>query len=149
MQNEYSDSRLESGLKVAEPALEQLPSGNDPAYMPYTKEWNWGACLLNCFWLPFFRLDAYSIVMFIVNIMLCGIPSIFLCYSLGRDGGSIAWKYRKFKDVQEYKDILKKWTTWGIVINVLMLLFMIVCFVALYFGLSYIQKELIPGLGIF
>lgn len=148
MQNEYSDSRLEPGLKVTESALEPLPSGNDPAYLAYTTDWNWGAFLLNCFWLPFFRMDASSIVMFVVNILFCGIPSIFVCYSLGRNGGSIAWKYRKFKDVQEYKDVLKKWNNWGIAINVLIFLFLLIFFVAIYFAIEYIKNEVIPGLGI-
>ena len=143
MQNEYSESRLEPGLAVTESVLEPLPSGNDPAYLPYTKEFNWGACLLNCFWLPFFRLDALSIVLFITNILFCGIPSLFTCYPLGRDGGSIAWTHRKFKDVQEYKDVLKKWTTWGIAINVLLCLFMIICCVGLYFAMDYINKTII------
>ena len=73
---------------------------------------------------------------------------MFVCYQLGRDGGTIAWKYRKFKDVEEYKSVLKVWTKWGIAVHILLLIITVIFCVALFFGIRWFMTEILPQFGI-
>ena len=140
MENNYSESRSDMDLEKHMP--ENLPSGNDPAYLPKTKKWNWGACLLNCFWLPFFRFDAGSVILFIANIILCGIPSLFFCIYLGNKGGEIAWRYRQFDSVQQYEKVLKAWDIWAIVVNIIILIIFIACIIASFALWSWAKQTI-------
>ncbi len=147
-ENEYTQSRLEPELAGTKSPLEQLPSGNDPAYLPYTRYWDWGAFLLNCFWLPFFRMDATSIVLFVFNILFCGIPSLFACFYLGKNGAEIAWRYRRFDNVEQYKAVLAAWKKWGIIIHTLVILMLIGLLVGFYFLTDWLVNDILPQLNL-
>ena len=93
---------------------------------------NIGACVLAPFWaynnLPKYKIywGIYIIIILlpslaihwlvwlsIIHMLISFIPSIMISILCLIKGNEIAWRNRRFKDIEQFKDIQKKWNIWG------------------------------------
>jgi len=88
------------------------------------KGWNWGAFLLNWIW---------SIGHQVWLGLLCLIPCVgfVMAFVLGAKGSEWAWQYRKFDSVQQFKDVQKAWTKWGVIVLIISVILNVIYAVAM------------------
>ena len=87
-------------------------SGNPQAPVPPEVEamgWSWGGFGLNWIW---------GLGNKVYIALLCLIPcvNLFVAIWLGISGHKMAWQNRRFDSFEQYKETMKKWNTWGIVV---------------------------------
>lgn len=87
-------------------------SGNPQAPIPPEVEamgWSWGGFGLNWIW---------GLGNKVYLALLCLIPcvNLFVAIWLGISGHKLAWQNRRFDSFEQYKDTMKAWNTWGIVV---------------------------------
>ena len=82
---------------------------------PEIKGWNWGAFFLNFIWSVGNRtwIGLLTIVPLVGYVM----PII-----LGFKGNEWAWKNRRWKSINHFKGVQKKWAIWGACITILLFL---------------------------
>lgn len=73
---------------------------------PEIHGWNWGAFFLTWIWgiankVNFAFLSLIPIVGFVIMVML------------GLKGNELAWKNRKFENIEQFKAVQKKWAMWA------------------------------------
>jgi hypothetical protein len=88
-----------------------MPEINNGPLPEELKGWNWGAFLLSWIW-------AIGHNVWIGLIALFGPASLVMSIILGIKGNEWAWQYRQFKSLDEFKEIQKAWTKWGIIVAV-------------------------------
>lgn len=71
------------------------------------RHWNWGAFLLN--WIWGISHNVWISLLMFVPIVQIGVP-----FYLGAKGNELAWEHRKFESVDQFKEVERKWTGWGI-----------------------------------
>ncbi|MBA31420.1 MAG: hypothetical protein CL748_05085 [Chloroflexi bacterium] len=93
------------------------------------KGWNWAAFLIPPLWGLFsgvpiaiimlgLYLPIFSDEMRVVALIVC---SIFL----GFRGNELAWKGKKWKSVEHFKNVQKKWLSWAVTLNIIYLIFIL------------------------
>ena len=80
--------------------------GKTSAVPPEIKGWNWGAFFLNFIW----AVGNKTWIGLLTIVPLVGyiVPII-----LGLKGNEWAWKNRRWKDIDHFKRVQKKWAIWG------------------------------------
>lgn len=69
---------------------------------------NWGAFFLGWIW----AIGMKNLVAFLLCFFLGGIGNIICLFT----GNQWAWQSRKFASIEEFKQVQKAWTTWGLVL---------------------------------
>ena len=95
---------------------------------------NWGAFLLGPIW---------SIAHSTWIGLLCFVPYIGFVMSIVLliKGNEWGWKNRQFGSVQEFNDVQRAWTKWGVVILILgIVLGMVVTFLSVMAGMGAVSK---------
>jgi len=90
------------------------PSGNDPARLQEIGGLNFGAFLLWPFWLWTIR-PMWAIVAFFSPFFTCGLGSVFSAFFVLIKGNRLAWKFRRFNDVEEFRAVQGAWFKWGLI----------------------------------
>jgi len=85
-----------------------MPEINNGPFPDELKGWNWGAFLLSWIW-------SIGHNVWIGLIALVAPAWLVMAIILGIKGNDRAWQNRQFKSVEEYKEIQKAWTKWGII----------------------------------
>jgi len=104
-----------------------LPSGNDPALLPYVQGWNWGAFVISWIWAFSHQLPGWGVGMLLLNlaswIPVIGFPfsliGLGLAIYLGIKGNELAWRQRPFQGLEHFRATERVWRTWGIVLFVM------------------------------
>ncbi len=78
--------------------------------------WSWAAFLMNWVW-------GIAHNVWIALLMFIPFVNFFMVIYLGIKGNELAWKNRKFESVEQFKQVQKMWTYWGIGITGIGLLF--------------------------
>lgn len=96
-----------------------LPSGNDPRVLPEIGGWNWGAFSFSWLWLSCMKVEyglallASQALLFFFSSGLFGFLGILLAVLsslyLGFKGNEVAWRYRRFKDVAQFRKTMRAW----------------------------------------
>ena len=113
------------------PQLAPLPSGNDPAVLEQIKGLNWGAFLLNWLW----TWNNIGVMWGVIYLVVCFIPGLNLASFIASifllvKGNELAWTYRRFNSVEEFRAVQGAWVKWGlIVLGVSILISVVACFV--------------------
>ncbi len=100
---------------------DECPSGNDPAKLSEIEGLNWGAFLMNWIWLIPIN-TTWAVITFVVIFALnclAGLGSVVqlvLAIYLLLKGNRFAWKFRPFRDVEEFKAVQAAWLKWGIIL---------------------------------
>lgn len=81
--------------------------------------WSWGGFGLNWIW---------GIANRVYIALLAFIPcvNLFVAIYLGIAGHKLAWQNRRFESVQQYKETMKAWNTWGLVVFLVNIVFSII-----------------------
>lgn len=81
--------------------------------------WSWGGFGLNWIW---------GIGNRVYIALLAFIPcvNLFVAIYLGIAGHKLAWQNRRFESVQQYKDTMKAWNTWGLIFFIVNIVFSII-----------------------
>ena len=94
-----------------------LPSGNDPAALEQVKGLCWGAFLLNWLW-TWNNIGTMWGVIYLVVTLIPGlnfasfVASIFLLIK----GNELAWTYRHFNSVEEFRAVQAAWVKYGLIV---------------------------------
>ncbi len=113
-ENAIGSEIQEFGQSNYQTQYDTLPSGNDPALMEHIKGWNWGAFFFNWIWLIPINIGL-AIVIFFANMFTCGLANLIFSIYLGIKGNELAWTNVHFRDVEEFKEIQKRWSIAGLV----------------------------------
>jgi len=94
---------------------EQSGKGSASIVPDEVRRWNWGAFFLNWIW---------GIANNVYISLLCFVPyvGIIMPFILGAKGNEWAWRNKKWRNVEHFRNIQKKWTIWGLVIFVIHIL---------------------------
>ena len=87
-------------------------SGNPTAPVPAEVEamgWSWGGFGLNWIW-------GLGNKVYIALLALIPCVNIGIAIWLGIAGHKLAWQNRRFDNMEQYKDTMKAWNMWGIII---------------------------------
>ncbi len=117
----------------APPAQEYNPyAANNPAMMqayqntsgmdgdvPYeiaSCRWNWGAFLLTFLWMLNHGMIGLGLLVLVANFIpiLGFFIQIGIAIYAGMKGHELAWKKRRFNDLEHYFQVQRKWMYWGI-----------------------------------
>lgn len=98
-------------MEYSTPPVVGNTSGTGPtAIVPEEiKGWNWGAFLLNWIW-------AIGHQTWIGLLALIPYAGLIMAIILGIKGNEWAWQNRKFDSVEQFREVEKKWTFWGVVV---------------------------------
>jgi hypothetical protein len=116
-----------------------LPSGNDPAVLLHLPRWNWGACLLQWIWTLGHGLYFATVLTSAANLLGLGLFSGII---LGTIGNELAWKYRPFADLDEFRRIQSAWTRAGIIVLVVTVVLVLVGAVCYLMAVQSIVREM-------
>jgi hypothetical protein len=105
--------------------------GKDSEVPSEIQAWNWGAFFLNALWGLFNR--TYIALLAILPII--GIP---LAFVLGFKGNEWAWQNKRWKSIEQFQRVQKRWAICGII------LFLVGSILSIFAG-----KVLFPILNIF
>ncbi len=90
------------------------------------RHFNWGAFLLSWVWAVNNKVWIGLIILVISLLsMISSVSSIFSLLAfvgsliLGFKGNRLAWRYRKFENLDQFKLVQKAWARWGVIIFVL------------------------------
>lgn len=86
--------------------VEVLPEG--------VEGWSWGACLLTWIW-------AIGNNTWIGLLALLPYVGLVMSIILGYKGRKWAWQNKKWESVEHFQSVQKKWSIWGVVISIAML----------------------------
>jgi hypothetical protein len=73
------------------------------------KRWSWGAFLLN--WIWGIGNDTY-----IALLMFLPLVNVVMIFVLGAKGNVWAWRNRRWRDVEHFQRVQRKWAMWGFII---------------------------------
>ncbi len=121
---------LISGIPGVNKGDTSLPSGNDVEAFNKLPNWNWGAFLFGWLWMLAMN-PLYGIIAFLIEFFSAGCLAIPLIIYLGLKGNQMAWAYRSFRNRQEFDQVMKAWTIWGIIINLGWLLLIVLFYMAI------------------
>ena len=76
------------------------------------KGWSWGAFLLNWIWAAGNR----TWIGLLAFLPLIGIVIVFV---LGFKGREWAWRNKKWKSVEHFQSVQRKWSIWGLIILII------------------------------
>jgi hypothetical protein len=98
--------------------------------------WNWGAFLLTFLWMLNHGMVGLGILVLLCDIIpFLGLIGFGISIYAGVKGHELAWKKRRFNDLDHYFQVQRKWMYWGIgVFCVLSLLGFIVGMIAVIGG---------------
>lgn len=89
-------------------------SGQQNAVLPEElKSLNWGALLLGWIW----ALGMKNILAFLLCFFTGGIGNIICLFT----GNQWAWQSRHFASIEEFKQVQKAWTVWGLAISLIVI----------------------------
>jgi hypothetical protein len=112
---------------TAPPLPAYLVSGNDPEALPLLNGWNWGGFFLSWMWCLAHERISTGVLILVLGI-IPGLGTLvrwgFKIY-LGVKGNELAWSSRRFRDINEFNDIQRAWTVWGIVIFVISIIILV------------------------
>lgn len=94
-------------------ALQPLASGNPAGGLadPSVRGWNWGAFLAGPLWAAAHRLPLLGLLL-VLLFWSFPLPNL----ALGRFGGQMAWRQRRFADVGQFAAVQRAWALAGLVI---------------------------------
>lgn len=126
----YSPVVPESATLIPEvqPGNHSLPSGNDVTEMDRLGGWNWGAFLMGWIWLVAMK-PLYGVIGLVAGMFGLG---LFVNIYLGIKGNQLAWAHRPFKDREEFNQVMRAWTVWGVIILVGSIVLAILGFILLF-----------------
>ncbi|MBN1398636.1 MAG: hypothetical protein JXA06_11450 [Bacteroidetes bacterium] len=75
---------------------------------PVIRTWNWGAFFLSALWGIFNK--TYIALWSVIPLM--AIPMAFI---LGFKGSEWAWQNKRWKSIEHFQQVQKKWAVWGII----------------------------------
>lgn len=103
---------------MSKESIMTLPSGNDPEFLKKMPSWNWGACLLPWLWAWSNINMTWGIILLLSGFipLLGSIVSMASSMYLGFKGNDLAWRYRKFEDIEEFKSVQKAWSIAGYIV---------------------------------
>lgn len=83
--------------------------GKDVDLPPGVKAWSWGAFLLNWIW----ALGNKTWIG-----LLCLVPYIGFVFAiyLGVKGRELAWRNKRWNDLEHFNRVQKRWSIWGLVL---------------------------------
>ena len=83
--------------------------GKDSDVPSEIQTWNWGAFFLNALWGLFNRTYIA---------LLCVIPvvGILMAFVLGFKGNEWAWQNKRWKSIEQFQRVQKRWAIWGIIL---------------------------------
>jgi hypothetical protein len=98
-----------ANLELSTSAENNSGGGSSIDIPPGVKGWSWGAFLLNWIW-------AVSHKTWIG--LLCLVPYIGFIFSiyLGLKGRELAWRNKRWEDLEHFNRVQKKWSVWGLII---------------------------------
>lgn len=107
---------------------------NETNEMNEIKKFNWGAFGL---W-PLWGFANGMWWLFIVHLALVFIPNVYvmkiiMSIYMGIKGGELAWKSKKWRNLEHFVNVQNSWNVWGIIVFVLELIITIFCF-SLFFS---------------
>jgi len=76
---------------------------------------NWGACLLNVIWGAKMSIPGGTLLLWFLLLLFPVIGWIFPFYLLFK-GNELAWQYRKWESLDEFRESQKKWTASGFIL---------------------------------
>ncbi len=91
--------------------------GEQAIVPPEVQGWNWGAFLLSWIW------GIGNNVMIALLALIIPFWSIYL----GVKGNELAWRSKRYDSVEHFKATQAKWTRWGVIYLVAVLLFVFGC----------------------
>lgn len=98
-------------------------SGQPPVVFPEElKGLNWGAFFLGWIW----AIGMKNLVAFLLCFLLGGIGNIICLFT----GNQWAWQSRKFASIEEFKQVQKAWTKWGLILFLIVGVFAILAIIA-------------------
>lgn len=74
------------------------------------KGWNWGAFFFTWIWAFAHNMSTFGIIALILSFSGFG---FIIAILFGLLGNEYAWKHRKFKSVEEFKEVQRKWAVFG------------------------------------
>jgi len=86
---------------------------------------NWGACILNVIWGAKMNIPGGTILAWLILLMIPIIGWIFPFYLLFK-GNELAWQYRKWESLDEYRESQKNWAIASLIIIVILGIAMLV-----------------------
>ncbi|WP_426360508.1 hypothetical protein ACPUVO_09950 [Pseudocolwellia sp. HL-MZ19] len=86
--------------------------GKDHALPEGIKGWSWGAFLLNWIW----ALGNSTWIGLLAFFPFIGIVMIFV---LGFKGREWAWRNKKWKSVEHFQSVQRKWSIWGLIVLII------------------------------
>jgi len=101
-----------------------LPVDTVPEEIKY---FNWGAFLLTFFWAIAHRLWVWVIIYLFIP---CG--QLIISLILGFKGNEYVWKgkTREFASIEEFNQVQKIWTKWGIIILIISVILTFIAIIA-------------------
>jgi hypothetical protein len=123
----------------------QLPSGNDPATLKDIKGFNMGACMLTWVWMLFSGMPSWGFGAMLAS--MCPPVGLILSFYLGYKGNELAWRYRHFESVEEFRKFVRKWDIYGVIflLGSPLLLFLVVI-VVLYILKTFFHIDVVNNL---
>ena len=98
--------------------------------------WNWGAFLLNWIW----SIGNKSYIGLLSLVPYVGIIMVII---LGVKGNEWAWQNRQWESVEQFKEVQKIWTKWGVIILIIGIVLNILIFalMAIFAGMNSMQMK--------
>jgi TIR domain len=98
-----------------EPTPTATPTAHPAAVEAELAKWNWGAFLLGPIW---------GIGHGVFRSLLMFVPfyGLYMWIMLGINGNRWAWEKRQWDSIESFRKTQRKWVTWGIVIDVFVIL---------------------------
>ncbi len=83
--------------------------GKSALVPPEVDRWNWGAFLLNWIW-------GIGNNTFIALLMFVPFVNFVMPFVLGAKGSSWAWRNKRWKSVEDFKRVQRKWALWSLIV---------------------------------
>lgn len=101
--------------------------GASAAVPPEVEGWNWGAFLLTWIW-------GIGNSTYVALLMFVPLVNVVMPFMLGFKGSAWAWRNQRWRDVEHFRAVQRKWAWWGVGIIIAMLA-MVALTVQLVFGM--------------
>ncbi len=97
-----------------------FPSGNDPSYLTCMPPLNWGAFGFSWLWL-FFNVNKLwglisGLAILILSLLGCYPLTLVINLYLLYKGNELTWKYKKYENYIEFKNLQRTWNTYFFII---------------------------------
>ncbi len=99
--------------------------GSSAAVPEEVKGWSWGGFFLTWIWWGLFNSVWWSFFLVVI------IPQPFINVILGVKGRELAWKYKRWESVEQFKLSQRKWDIAGVVLLVISLVILIIIVIEL------------------